>query len=72
MVGLYILSGAHLTLARRVLEGLRASGAADVRVVVGGIIPPRDVEPLQAIGVERVFPMGTSLPEIVRAFKEPR
>ena len=72
VVGLSILSGAHLTLARRVLEGLRASGAADVRVVVGGIIPPRDVEPLQALGVERVFPMGTSLPEIVRAFKEPR
>jgi methylmalonyl-CoA mutase C-terminal domain/subunit len=70
VVGLSILSGAHLTLSRRVLEGLRASGAADVRVVVGGIIPPRDVEPLLALGVERVFPMGTPLPEIVRAFKE--
>jgi methylmalonyl-CoA mutase C-terminal domain/subunit len=70
VVGLSILSGAHLPLARRVLEGLRATGAGDVRVVVGGIIPPRDVAPLLALGVERVFPMGTPLPEIVRAFKE--
>ena len=70
VVGLSILSGAHLTLARRVLDGLRAQGAADVRVVVGGIVPPRDVEALLALGVERVFPMGTPLPEIVRAFKE--
>jgi methylmalonyl-CoA mutase C-terminal domain/subunit len=70
VVGLSILSGAHLTLARRVVEGLRARGAGDVRVVVGGIIPPRDLEPLRALGVARVFPMGTPLPEIVRAFKD--
>jgi methylmalonyl-CoA mutase C-terminal domain/subunit len=72
VVGLSILSGAHLTLARRVVEGLRAQGAGDVRVVVGGIIPARDVEPLKALGVERVFPTGTALPEIVGAFKEAR
>jgi methylmalonyl-CoA mutase C-terminal domain/subunit len=70
VVGLSILSGAHLSLARRVLEGLRAAGAVDVRVVVGGIIPPRDVDPLLALGVERVFPMGTPLPDIVAAFKD--
>ena len=71
VVGLSILSGAHLTLARRVVDGLRAKGAADIRVVVGGIIPSRDVEPLRALGVERVFPTGTPLQEIVQAFKEP-
>jgi methylmalonyl-CoA mutase C-terminal domain/subunit len=70
VVGLSILSGAHLTLARRVIDGLRAQGAAEIRVVVGGIIPPRDVAALQALGVERVFPMGTPLPDIVAAFKE--
>jgi methylmalonyl-CoA mutase, C-terminal domain len=70
VVGLSILSGAHLTLARRVIEGLRAQGATEVRVVVGGTIPPRDIEPLRTLGVERVFPMGTPLPEIVAAFKE--
>jgi methylmalonyl-CoA mutase cobalamin-binding domain/chain len=39
-------------------------------VVVGGTIPPRDVELLRTLGVERVFPMGTPLPEIVAAFKD--
>ncbi|HEU4368845.1 MAG TPA: cobalamin B12-binding domain-containing protein [Methylomirabilota bacterium] len=70
VVGLSILSGAHLPLAQRVLEGLRAQGATDIRVVVGGTIPPRDVDKLRALGVERVFPMGTALPDIVAAFKE--
>jgi methylmalonyl-CoA mutase C-terminal domain/subunit len=71
VVGLSILSGAHLLLARKVLDGLRAHGADEIRVVVGGIIPPRDVEPLRALGVHRVFPMGTALADIVAAFKEP-
>jgi methylmalonyl-CoA mutase C-terminal domain/subunit len=69
VVGLSILSGAHLPLSRRVIEGLRAQGAGDIRVVVGGTIPPRDVEALRALGVERVFPMGTALPDIVAAFQ---
>jgi methylmalonyl-CoA mutase, C-terminal domain len=68
VVGLSILSGAHLPLSRRVLDGLRAQGAGDIRVVVGGIIPPRDVTALTALGVSRVFPMGTPLPEIVTFF----
>ncbi len=70
VVGLSILSGAHVLLARRVLEGLRAQGAGDVRVVVGGIIPPRDVDELRTMGVARVFPMGTPLPAIVDAFTQ--
>ena len=72
VVGLSVLSGAHVLLARKVIEGLKAKGAGDIRVVVGGIIPPRDVEALATVGVSRVFPMGTPLPEIVAAFKEPR
>jgi methylmalonyl-CoA mutase C-terminal domain/subunit len=70
VVGLSILSGAHLTLARRVIDGLRVQGATEIRVVVGGTIPPRDVELLRTLGVDRVFPMGTPLPEIVTAFKD--
>jgi methylmalonyl-CoA mutase C-terminal domain/subunit len=70
VVGLSILSGAHLPLARRVLDGLAAQGAGDIRVVVGGIVPPRDVDALTKLGVRRVFPMGTSLDDIVTAFKE--
>ena len=67
VIGLSILSGAHVLLARKVLEGLRAHGAGDARVVVGGIIPPRDVEPLKRLGVHDVFPMGTPLADIVAA-----
>jgi len=69
VVGLSVLSGAHMLLARRVLDGLRAQDAADIAVVVGGTIPPRDVESLKQLGVRDVFPMGTSLPEIVAAFR---
>jgi len=67
VVGLSILSGAHVPLSRRVLDGLRGHGGGDIKVVVGGIIPPRDVETLLRLGVADVFPMGTPLPEIVAA-----
>jgi methylmalonyl-CoA mutase C-terminal domain/subunit len=70
VIGLSILSGAHMPLASRVLQGLRGQGASEIKVVVGGIIPPRDVEALLGLGVYRVFPMGTPLPEVVAAFKE--
>jgi len=70
VIGLSVLSGAHMLLARRVLDGLRAHGADDIAVVVGGTIPPRDVEALKQLGVRHVFPMGTPLPEIVTAFRQ--
>ena len=70
VIGLSVLSGAHALLARRVLEGLKAQGADDIKVVIGGIIPPRDVAELLSLGVRRVFPMGTALDEIVKTFKE--
>ncbi|MGH7312482.1 MAG: cobalamin B12-binding domain-containing protein [Candidatus Rokuibacteriota bacterium] len=72
VIGLSILSGAHLTLSRRVLEGLRSQNAAEITVVVGGTIPPKDEEALLAAGVRRVFPMGTPLPDVVAAFREDR
>jgi methylmalonyl-CoA mutase C-terminal domain/subunit len=68
VVGLSILSGTHVLMARRVIDGLRAAGADDIEVVVGGIVPPADVPELTKLGVSRVFPMGTPLPEIVAAF----
>ena len=70
VIGLSVLSGAHMLLARRVLDGLRAHGADDIAVVVGGTIPPRDVEALKQLGVRHVFPMGTPFPEIVKAFRQ--
>ena len=68
-VGLSILSGAHLTLVPRVVEGLRERGLDDVIVIVGGTIPPEDVDELKARGVAEVFTPGAPTAEIV-AFLE--
>jgi methylmalonyl-CoA mutase C-terminal domain/subunit len=68
VIGLSILSGAHLTLSGKVLDRLREVGAADVSVVVWGTIPAQDAEALEKLGVCRVFPMGTPLAEIVAFF----
>ena len=65
VVGLSILSGAHMALCPRVVELLRAQDMADVVVLVGGIIPDDDVAPLKALGVKGVFGPGTSTGEIV-------
>jgi (2R)-ethylmalonyl-CoA mutase len=66
VVGLSVLSGSHLEVVPAVVEGLRAAGAGDVPVVVGGIIPPQDAELLRAQGVARVFtPRDFELTEIM-------
>jgi methylmalonyl-CoA mutase C-terminal domain/subunit len=65
VVGLSILSGAHMALCPRVVELLNAQGMNDVVIVVGGIIPEEDVEPLKQIGVKGVFGPGTNTNEIV-------
>ncbi|MCL4833482.1 MAG: cobalamin B12-binding domain-containing protein [Caldilineaceae bacterium] len=65
VVGLSILSGAHMTLCPKVVDLLRAQGQEDVAVLVGGIIPDEDVAKLQAAGVQGVFGPGTSTQAIV-------
>jgi len=70
VVGLSILSGAHMALCPRVLELLRAQGMDDVLVLVGGIIPDEDVAPLKALGVQGVFGPGTSTVEIVEFIRQ--
>ena len=65
VVGLSILSGAHLSLTTRTVEALRAADAADVAVIVGGTIPAADVPRLQAAGAAAVFPTGTTLDVLV-------
>jgi methylmalonyl-CoA mutase C-terminal domain/subunit len=64
-VGVSILSGAHMTLVPRIVDGLRANGADDVLVVVGGTIPPDDADELKAKGVAAVFGPGATTTEIV-------
>ena len=64
-VGLSVLSGAHLTVFAKLLEGLKARGADDVVVFGGGIIPEDDIVLLTELGVARVFTPGASPTEIV-------
>jgi methylmalonyl-CoA mutase C-terminal domain/subunit len=64
-VGISILSGAHMTLVPRILDLLRAQGAEDVLVVVGGTIPADDVTELQKQGVAAVFTPGAPTSDIV-------
>ncbi|MFD8103605.1 cobalamin B12-binding domain-containing protein [Nocardia fluminea] len=65
VVGLSILSGAHVSLTTRTVEALRAAGAGDIAVIVGGTIPQSDVGRLLEAGAAAVFPTGTSLDTLV-------
>jgi methylmalonyl-CoA mutase C-terminal domain/subunit len=65
VVGLSILSGAHMTLFPRVLDLLRAAGRDDVLLTGGGIIPKEDMDELQRRGVARLFGPGTSTTELI-------
>ena len=68
VVGLSVLSGSHLSVVPAVVEGLRAAGAVDVPVIVGGIIPPEDAEALLEQGVAAVFtPKDYRLTEMLDA-----
>ncbi|MGB8179850.1 MAG: cobalamin B12-binding domain-containing protein [Acidimicrobiales bacterium] len=64
VVGLSMLSGAHMTLAPLVVEALRARDS-DIPVVLGGIVPPRDLDELRELGVAAVFTPGASAEDIV-------
>jgi methylmalonyl-CoA mutase C-terminal domain/subunit len=64
-VGVSILSGAHMTLVPRIVDGLKENGADDVLVVVGGTIPQDDADELKRSGVGAVFGPGATTSEIV-------
>jgi len=66
VIGLSILSGAHMAIVPRVLDLLREKGVADqISLVVGGIIPDADIEPLKKSGVAEIFQPGTSSQDII-------
>ena len=64
VVGLSILSGAHMTLVPRITGLMRERGLDDVLVTAGGIIPDADIEALREAGVARVFGPGTTIAEV--------
>ncbi len=70
VIGVSILSGAHMHHVEKLMEELEKLGARDIPVVVGGTIPVPDVEPLKRMGVREVFLPGTSLREIIDIVRE--
>jgi methylmalonyl-CoA mutase, C-terminal domain len=68
-IGLSMLSGAHMTLAPKVVEALRARGA-DIPVIVGGIVPVRDVPKLEALGVAAILTPGASSDQVVAVVRQ--
>ncbi len=70
VIGLSILSGAHLPICRRVMELLQERGMRSVRVLVGGIIPRQDIPELERLGVAGVFLPGASTEDVVRTIRE--
>lgn len=69
-VGLSILSGAHLTLSKRVIEELAVLGAGGVPVIVGGNIPKRDFAAMRDLGVAQVFPTSSVFEDVVQYLRD--
>ena len=65
VIGLSVLSGAHMTLVPRILELMKKEKLDDVMVVIGGIIPDQDIPKLKQLGVSEVFQPGASTEDII-------
>jgi methylmalonyl-CoA mutase C-terminal domain/subunit len=70
VIGLSILSGAHIPLCEKLTRKLREEDLSDIMVIVGGVIPKRDVQKLKDMGVKGVFPGGASFDESIRFIRE--
>lgn len=70
VIGLSIMSGAHLPICEKLINRMKADHLDDILVVVGGVIPKRDIPLLQKIGIHGIFPGGTPFDESIRWIKE--
>lgn len=70
VIGLSIMSGAHIPISKKVMEAVSKEGLNDMIVVVGGVIPAKDIPVLKDIGVSGVFPGGTPFEESIRFIKK--
>jgi methylmalonyl-CoA mutase C-terminal domain/subunit len=70
VIGLSIMSGAHLPICEKLMKKIKEKNLEDVLIVVGGVIPKRDIEALHQLGVHGVFPGGTPFDTITRWIKE--
>jgi methylmalonyl-CoA mutase, C-terminal domain len=65
IIGLSIMTGAHVSISEKLVERLNSEGIDDMRIVVGGVIPKDDIARLKAMGVAEVFPNGTKFDQII-------
>jgi len=65
VIGLSIMSGAHMPICKKLVQDMQAEGLDDVKVVVGGVIPFQDIAGLKDVGIDGVYPGGTPFEEIV-------
>jgi len=70
VIGLSILSGAHMTIFPRILELLKEKGAEHIKLIGGGIIPEDEIEQLESMGVSKIFGPGTDTRDIVAYLKK--
>jgi methylmalonyl-CoA mutase C-terminal domain/subunit len=70
VIGLSIMSGAHLPICEKLVKKMKDEKIEDILLVVGGVIPKRDISLLQKMGIEGVFPGGTPFEESIRWIKE--
>ncbi|MFH0727246.1 MAG: cobalamin B12-binding domain-containing protein [Pseudomonadota bacterium] len=65
IIGLSIMTGAHVSISEKLVHRLNSEGIDDMRIVVGGVIPKDDIDRLKAMGVAEVFPNGTKFDQII-------
>jgi methylmalonyl-CoA mutase C-terminal domain/subunit len=69
VIGVSILSGAHLVLMPILMEKLKKNNADDIPVILGGVVPPGDIPKLKTMGIKEVFPAGSPVEEAVEYVK---
>ena len=70
VIGLSIMSGAHIPICQKLLEMMKKEGLQEIPVVVGGVIPKPDISRLNELGIAGVFPGGTTFDEIVAGIQK--
>ena len=70
VIGLSIMSGAHLPICKKLQEMMKSEGIQDIPVAVGGVIPKQDIAKLNEMGIRGVFPGGTSFDDIIAGIQE--
>ncbi len=69
IIGLSILSGVHLEITEELINKMKGKGLSEIPLVIGGVIPKKDIPTLKAMGVKEVFPVGSTFEEIINGIK---